>query len=120
MTNKEILAELKKSYEYLRDIRENGCIDHCAGQMKDNIDKLEVAISNLEDIYYDFYKTLDKEDLRVKSLEHKVDRDKVYICRCVDGDYEVGKDLSCMTCCDLEYYWYEDEDFIEEIGRAHV
>ena len=114
MTNKEILAELKISYEKLRDIRENGCIDHCNGQMKDNIDKLDKAIDYIADIYYDFYKTLDKEDLRVKSLEHKVDGDKVYICRCVDGDYEVGKDLSCMTCSDLDYFWYEDEDFINE------
>ena len=114
MTNREILAELKKSYEYLRDIRENGCADHCSGQMEDNISKLDNAISNVEDIYYDFYKTLDKEDLRVKSLEHKVDGDKVYICRCVDGDYEVGEELHCMTCCDLDYYWYEDRDFIEE------
>ena len=114
MTNKEILAELKISYENLRDIRENGCIDHCNGQMKENISKLDNAISNVEDIYYDFYKTLDKEDLRVKSLEYKVDRDKVYICRCVDGDYEVGEELHCMTCCDLDYYWYEDRDFIEE------
>ena len=32
MTNKEILAELKRSWEYLYDIRENGCIDHCTGQ----------------------------------------------------------------------------------------
>ena len=114
MTDKEILAELKISYENLRDIRENGCIDHCNGQMEENISKLDNAISNVEDIYYDFYKTLDKEDLRVKSLEHKVDGDKVYICRCVDGDYEVGEDLSCMTCCDLEYYWYEDSDFLDE------
>ena len=114
MTNKEILAELKISYENLRDIRENGCIDHCNGQMKDNIDKLNKAIDYIADIYYDFYKTLNKEDLRVKSLEHKVDGDKVYICRCVDGDYEVGKDLSCMTCFDLDYFWYEDEDFINE------
>ena len=114
MTNKEILAELKISYENLRDIRENGCIDHCNGQMKDNVDKLDKAINYIEDIYYDFYQTLDKEDLRVKSLEHKVDGDKVYICRCVDGDYEVGKDLSCVTCSDLDYFWYEDEDFINE------
>ena len=114
MTNKEILAELKISYENLRDIRENGCIDHCTGQTKDNIDKLELAKSYIEDIYFDFYKTLNKEDLRVKSLEHKVDGDKVYICRCVDGDYEVGKDLSCMNCFDLDYFWYEDEDFINE------
>ena len=114
MTNKEILAELKISYENLRDIRENGCIDHCTGQMKDNIDKLDKAISYIEDIYYDFYQTLDKEDLRVKSLEHKVDGDKVYICRCVDGDDEVGEELHCMTWCDLEYYGYEDGDFLDE------
>ena len=114
MTDKEILAELKISYENLRDIRENGCIDHCNGQMKDNVDKLNKAISYIEDIYYDFYKTLDKEDLRVELLEKKVDGDKVYICRCVDGDYEVGKDLSCMNCFDLDYFWYEDEDFINE------
>lgn len=114
MTDKEILAELKIGYENLRDIRENGCIDHCNGQMKDNINKLDKAISYIEDIYCDFYKTLDKEDLRVKSLERKVDGDKVYICRCVDGDYEVGKDLSCMTCFDLDYFWYEDSDFLDE------
>ena len=114
MTNKEILAELKRSYEYLRDIRENGCIDHCSGQMKDDIKKLDNAISNIADIYYDFYKTLDKEDLRVRQLERKTNRDKVYISRCVDGDYEVGKDLSGMNCFDLDYFWYEDEDFIIE------
>ena len=114
MTNKEILAELKKSYEYLRDIRENRCVVHCNGQMEENIGKLDNALSNIEDIYCDFYKTLDKEDLRVKLLEHKVDGDKVYICRCVDGDYEVGKDLNRMTCFDLDYFWYEDEDFINE------
>lgn len=114
MTNKEILAELKRSYEYLRDIRENGCIDHCSGQIEEDINKLDNAISNVEDIYYDFYKTLDKEDLRVRQLERKTNRDKVYISHCVDGDYEVGKDLSCMNCFDLDYFWYEDEDFINE------
>ena len=114
MTDKEILAELKISYENLRDIRENGCIDHCNGQMKDNVDKLDKAINYIADIYYDFYKTLDREDLRVKSLEHKVDGDKVYICRCVDGDYEVGEDYWSMTCGDLEYYWYNDRKFLDK------
>ena len=104
MTNKEILAELKKCYEYLYDIRENGCIDHCNGQMEKHlIDKLEVAKYNIEDINYEFYKTLDKKDLRVKSLENKV-----------DGDYEVGEDCWSMTCEDLEYYWYDDNDFLDE------
>lgn len=27
---------------------------------------------------------------------------------------ETYEDLSCMTCCDLEYYWYQDEEFINE------
>ena len=115
MTDKEILAELKKCYEYLYDIRENGCIDHCNGQMEKHlIDKLEVAKSNIEDIYYEFYKTLNKKDLRVKSLEDKVDGDKVYIARNVDGDYAVGEDYWSMTCGDLEYYWYDDHDFLDE------
>ena len=51
MTDKEILAELKISYENLRDIRENGCIEHCNGQRKDNVDKLNKAIENISDIY---------------------------------------------------------------------
>lgn len=115
MTDKEILAELKQSYERLYDIRENGCIDHCNGQMgKDLIVKLEIAKHNIEDIYYEFYKTIDKEELRVKSLEDKVDGDNVYIARNVDGDYEVGKDFESMTCEDLDYYWYDDYKFITD------
>ena len=111
MTNKEILAELKISYENLRDIRENGCIDHCKGQMKDNIDKLDKAINYIEDIYYDFYKTLDKETLKI---DKTILNNDIYICRCVDGDYEVGEDYWSMTCGDLEYYWYNDRKFLDK------
>ncbi len=112
MTDKEILAELKKSYEYLQDIRENGCFDHCNGQMANNLDLLDLTISNVATIYYDFYETLDKEELRVPILERKFN-DKVYIARNVDGDYEVGNKLNSITCGDTDYYWYEDNDFIE-------
>lgn len=111
MTNKEILAELKKSYEYLRDIRENGCIDHCNGQMKDNIDKLEVAISNLEDIYYDFYRTLDTKELKVDKLSDEFEQ--VYIDNDISGDYMTSDNIY-ITCEDSTYYWYEDKDFINE------
>lgn len=107
MTNKEILAELKRSYEYLRDIRESGCADHCNGQMENNIDKLDSILENIEDIYYDFYRTLDKEDLKVKK--------DIYIADSVDYDYIMAKEeILYITCCDLNYYWYEDEDFIRE------
>ena len=111
MSDKEILAELKKSYEYLYDIRENGCCDHCAGQLnREMIDMLNIAKENIEDIYFKFYQTLNKEDLRVKQLE---DDEKVYISSSVDGDYEVGEDLYNMTCKEANYYWYDDYDFID-------
>lgn len=114
MTDKEILAELKKSYEYLQDIRENGCIDHCDGQMNSNINLLEQAIDNISTIYEDFYKTLDIEQLRVKQLEY--DSNRVYISECVDGDYkELNYDTHeeiYFTCGDVDYYWYDENDFV--------
>ena len=111
MTDKEILAGLKSSYEKLYDIRENGSADHCTGQLNSNLIKqLEKAKLSIEDIYYEFYKTLDKESLRVKRLE---DGDnKVYIASDVSFDYESnGYDL---TCAETEYYWYEDKNFLND------
>ena len=118
MTDKEILAELKRSYEYLRDIRENGSIDHCSGQMKDNLDKLDESINNITDIYSDFYKTLDLESLRVKKLEDTEDY-KIYIGSDIDLDYVVYDDNSnntyYITCEDVSYYWYEDYIFLNKV-----
>ena len=105
MTNKEILAELKISYENLRDIRENGCIDHCNGQMKDNVDKLDKAINYIEDIYYDFYKTLDKETLKI---------DKTILNNDIYEKNGNVDSIDCITCGDLEYYWYNDRKFLDK------
>lgn len=113
MTDKEILAELKKSYEYLQDIRENGCNDHCGGQMNSNINLLEQAIDNISTLYGDFYKTLDIEQLRVKQLEY--DSNRVYISDCVDGDYKEVNNTHeevYFTCGDVDYYWYDENDFV--------
>ena len=63
---------------------------------------------------YELYKTLNREDLRIKKLENQTDGDKVYIARNVDGDYEVGEDCYGMTCEDLDYYWYDDSKFLDE------
>ena len=50
MSDKEILAELKKSYEYLTDIRENGAFDHCNGQLnKEMSDMINIARKNIEE-----------------------------------------------------------------------
>ena len=97
MNDKEILAELKKSYEYLNDIRENGCFDHCNGQLdSEMINKLNIAKRNIEDVYFSFYKTLNIEDLRVYSLEDKFN--KVYISSDVGDDYDT--DDGILTCMD--------------------
>ena len=119
MTDKEILAELKKSYEYLRDIRENGCFDHCMGQMEQNIDLLDNTINNIEKIYEDFYKTLDLEDLIVP---REIFGNIIVISGCVSGDYDIydkdnfviGNYIDFITCEDLEYYWYDDKKFIND------
>lgn len=115
MTNKGILAELKKSYEYLQDIRENGCQDHCNGQMGSNIDKLKVAINNVIEIYEEFYNTLDTEELRVKQLE-KTEDERVYIPSDISYDYEYYNwdthEETIFTCLDIDYYWYNDEEFL--------
>ena len=120
MTDKEILAELKRSYEYLRDIRENGSIDHCSGQMKDNLDKLNESINNIADIYSDFYKTLDLESLRIEQLEDS--EEKVYISSDIIGDYvsfnfDTGE-INYFACKDVGYYWYEDYIFLNKVEES--
>ena len=109
MTDKEILASLKKSYEYLKDIRENGCADHCNGQMKDNIDTLDNTVSSIEDIYYDFYRTLDAKELKVDKLSDEFEQ--VYIDNDISGDY-MTSDKIYITCEDSTYYWYKDKEFL--------
>ncbi len=119
MTNKEILAQLKKSYEYLTDIRENGCADHCNGQLEMGIDKLDQAISNLEDIYGDFCNSLN-EDLVISGKLNFFKDDsknirKILIDKDISGGYEIvfnNGDSEYVTCEDVGYKWYEDEDFL--------
>ena len=116
MTDKEILAELKKSYEYLRDIRENGCADHCTGQMEKNIDKLDKVFEDIGVIYNDFYNTLDKEELRIN---RRVLTNKIYVSDDVSRDYDVYEldenpdNVNYVSAYDLDYFWYEDKDFLE-------
>lgn len=116
MTDKEILAELKRSYEYLRDIRENGCIDHCSGQMEENIGRLDKVLEDIGAIYNDFYNTLDKEELKIN---RKVLTNKIYISNDINGDYDVYEldgnpnSVDTISMYDLDYFWYEDRDFLE-------
>lgn len=116
MTNREILAELKKSYEYLRDIRENGCIDHCNGQLNaERIKHIENAINELAVVYYDFRKILDDKECMINLK----DKGTFYIGKYIDEDYSQLYDDNnnytyWVTCEDIDYYWYEDKKFIME------
>ena len=116
MTNKEILGELTQCYRFLYDIRENGCSDHCCGQLKkEMIDKLEYAKHYVEELYEDFYDTLDKEELRVKGL-YEEKGEKTYISRGIDCGYDVYKNdeyKEYFTCEDADYYWYDDNEFLD-------
>lgn len=114
MTNREILAELKRSYEYLYDIIENGNEVHCNGQLKaDNINLLEEAKRNVEAVYRGFYKTLDKKEVTVN-----YDKETYYIDNEASGDYKLtyngDNDYDFITCGEVGYYWYSDEEYITE------
>lgn len=121
MTNKEILAELKRSYEYLVDIRENGRIRLCSGQMKDNLDKLDESINNVEDIYSDFYKILDKQELKIN---RELLGNELYISNSISGGYDVfeidgaADCVDYVTCEDIGYYWYEDYKFLNKVKES--
>lgn len=116
MTNKDILAELKKSYEYLRDIRENGCEDHCNGQLDTKgIEHLENAMNELAEVYSDFREILDDEECMINLK----DKGTFYIGNCISEDYSELYDSKdnytyWVTCEDIGYYWYEDKNFINE------
>lgn len=117
MTNKEILSELKKSYEYINDIRENGCVDHCNGQLNYNyIERLNRIKEDLEFIYWNVYREIDKEELEIDIWRNG----KPYYCGYISDDisyaymtYDENGETQYNTCEELEIYWYEDRDFIE-------
>lgn len=114
MTNREILAELKRSYEYLYDITENGSELHCNGQAKKYlIAHLEKAKNEIELVYSNFYDMLDNKDVLVE----KTDDEKIFISNEVSGDYigVCGIKEYYLTSADMnEYKWWEDEEFIME------
>lgn len=113
MNDKEILAELKKSYEYMMDIRENGCEDHCSGQLEnENIKRLEVAMNNIAEIYSKVREQMSDNEcmINLKSGTY-------YIGNSISEDYSELYDNDnnytyWVTCGDLDYYWFEDDNFI--------
>lgn len=117
MTDKEILAELKVAYENISDIRENGCIDHCDGQLDySNIERLNRIKEDLIDLYWNIYREIDNEELRIDIWRNG----KPYYCGFISDDisydymsYDENGERDYTTCEELEIYWYEDRGFLK-------
>lgn len=110
MTNKEILAELKKSYEYLYDIRENGCYDHCDEQLDMNSAiRLENAMNEIAEVYDSLRTTMSDEEcsLKIKGRYYLIGHT-------ISEDYNIAGEDIYISCADVDYYWYEDVDYLEE------
>lgn len=115
MTNKEILAELKRSYEYINDI-----IDNNDEQLKaDEIKNLENINNKIDEIYFDFWnRCFAEENMEIPSEYQNDDKYSILIGSSAFTDYtiqnkETGEfDEEITTCGDLEYYWYDDDKFI--------
>ena len=106
MTDKEILAELKRSYEYLDDITENGSELHCNGQMSKELTmQLIEAKDKIAKIYREFYKTLDKSELNI--------RNDIYISDVISAEYMMIKDEYFTVDIFEDYYeWWNDNKFL--------
>ncbi len=113
MTNKEILAELKKSYEYLNDICENGSFEHCNGQLnQEQVYHIHIAMNELAEVYSSFREKLSDNDVQIN-----LKSGTYYIGNCISEDYSelfdpINDETYYVTCADLDYYWYEDDDFL--------
>ena len=115
MTNKEVLAELKQCYEYLNDIDNNGNMAHCNGQLNaEQMKHIHKAMNELAEVYSDFRATLDDEETQV------IINDEIHhIGNSISEDYSEEYDEEngytyWLTCGDLDYYWYEDEKFLDD------
>lgn len=120
MTNKEILAELKKCWEYLNDIDNNGNAAHCGGQLnEDQMIHIHRAMNELAEVYSDFRETLDDEECMVNIKNEGT----FYIGNSISEDYsemydEENNYTYLVTCADLNYYWYDDYDFLTKYDEV--
>lgn len=105
MTDKEILAELKRSYEYLDDITENGSELHCNGQMlKELAMQLIEAKDKIAKVYSEFYKTLDKNELNI--------RKDIYISDVISAEYMIKDEYFTVDIFEDYYEWWNDLEFL--------
>lgn len=108
MNDKEILAELKISWENLNDIIENV-----------NLNKdLKLSICNSMDEIAKVYSDI-RENLTDKEVQVIINKTEYFIGNSINEDYserydEVNNYWLCETCGDLNYYWYKDNKFLQK------
>lgn len=107
MTDKEILGELKGSYEYLYDILENSNFDQLDNEQKE---KLRKAKNIIEDIYEEVFEAT-SEDIRIK------EEDNLVIAETPSADYYDTLYETFVVKADVikngkEYEWWKDIDFL--------
>ncbi len=117
MSNKEILAELKCSYEYLQDIRDNGCIDHCSGQLRAEYAKrINHIAEEIDSVYFDIWNDLfaNGEELSIPKKYQNDEQYTILIGSSASADYTIQNnetgvfDEEITTCAELDYYWYNE------------
>lgn len=114
MTDKEILANLKMCWEYLNDIDNNGNSEHCNGQLRqEQMKYIHSAMNDIARVYDTFRSTLDDEEVQVDRKNGTY-----YIGNSVCEDYTEQEDEEGYTyfptCADIDYYWYEDYEFLDK------
>ena len=103
MGDKEILAELKRSYEYLQDI-----IDNADREQLKSVKELETAQEIMARKYEEVYNKIKEEnDIALYYEEDIIISDTIY------GAYE--KDGEPLTEGDMDWQkWWRDDSFIRE------
>ena len=97
MEDIEILANLKKVYEMIFDLKEN----------TDALSNDSKIMQELNDMYDKVYKRISIERKGPLSIQH--DKKVLIISSSIEGDYEDKKGIT-ITCGDINFCWYHNKD----------
>lgn len=107
MTDKEILAELKRSYEYLYDILENADFEQLDNEQKDRLRK---AKNTTEDIFEEVFEAT-SENIHIKGQDNLIIAETPSVDYYdIENECGVGKDNVIID--GKEYEWWNDEEFL--------
>ena len=101
MTDKEILAQLKKSYENLKDIIENSSEEQVNNNKWHDIDKIT---NKLEELYKEIIENTE-QDIMYK--------DNIYISDNINYGYVDNKD-NYYADGDFGTHWYDNIEFLQD------